>query len=203
LFALPTYIFIGAILFMIGSGMLQCLGGCPQAAALPLHHVSALTPTLILRAFSGGTTALTGTEAISNGVPAFRYPQSKNAATTLTAMAVTAITMFLGISLLADVTNVHFTHSSSQTVVAQVAVALFGQGFMFYVVQASTALVLVLAANTAFNGLPRLAAVLAKDRFLPRQFLNLGDRLVYSNGVIALACASAVLVWASTPTRAG
>lgn len=198
LFAIPTYLFIAAIVFMVGSGLVQCLGGCPQAssAALPLKDAASLSPLLLLRAFSGGTTALTGTEAISNGVPAFRYPQSRNAATTLAIMGVTAIMMFLGISLLADLTNVHFVHSSNQTVLAQIAVTVFGHGFLFYLVQATTALILVLAANTAFNGLPRLAAVLAGDRFLPRQFLNLGDRLVYSNGIMVLALAASVLVWA-------
>jgi hypothetical protein len=110
-------------------------------------------------------------------------------------MAVLAITMFLGVSALAQFTQVHFTQGSTQTVVAQIATAVFGHGAMFYLIQVATALVLVLAANTAFNGLPRLSAVLAEDRFLPHQFMNLGNRLVYSNGIILLAAIASVLIW--------
>lgn len=197
LFAVPTYLFVASILFMILTGAVECVGGCPQAASAGMHltQLQALTPFLVLRAFSGGTTALTGTEAISNGVPAFRYPQSRNAAQTLGIMAALAVTMFVGISVLAHLTHVHYTDASARTVVAQIALTVFGNGFAFYLVQASTALILVLAANTAFNGLPRLAAVLARDHYLPRHFLNLGDRLVYSNGIIVLAIAASLLVW--------
>jgi amino acid transporter len=196
LFAIPTYGFVISIYVMLASGFAQCIGGCPQAESagqhLEPHH--ALTLFLILKAFSAGTTALTGVEAISNGVPEFRYPQSRNAATTLTLMGVLAISMFLGISWLADHTNVVYTEESERTVVAQMAHAVFGGGLMFYVVQIMTAGILILAANTAYQGFPRLASILAKDRFMPRQFMNRGDRLVFSNGVLILALLASILV---------
>jgi amino acid transporter len=197
LFSVPTYLFVGSILTMIALGAVRCIGGCPQASSAnaPLAHTQALTWFVILRAFAAGNTALTGTEAISNGVPAFRFPQSKNAAATLVIMASLSITMFLGVSTLAHLTHVHVTPDSAQTVVAQIAGTVFGRGAMFYVVQIATALILVLAANTAFNGLPRLCAVLAQDRSLPRHFMNLGDRLVYSNGILILTGVASLLIW--------
>lgn len=197
LFALPTYVFVVMVLLTIVVGAARCASGCPLAPShsLPLHATETLGWYVLLRAFSGGTSALTGTEAISNGVPAFRYSQSRNAADTLAIMGAIAITMFVGISVLTVLLHVHFTGSSSQTVLAQVGATVLGRGFLFYLLQASTALILMLAANTAFNGLPRLEAVLARDRFLPRHFLNLGDRLVYSNGIVILAVVAGLLVW--------
>jgi amino acid transporter len=196
LFAIPTYGFVLSIYILLATGFLRCLGGCPQAESAHLHlePKSPLTIFLILKAFSAGTTALTGVEAISNGVPAFRYPQSKNAATTLTMMGVMSISMFLGISWLAKHTGVVITEESEQTVVAQIASTVFGGGFMFYVVQAMTAGILILAANTAYQDFPRLASILAKDRFMPRQFMNRGDRLVFSNGILILAVLAALLI---------
>ena len=146
----------------------------------------------ILLAFSSGATALTGVEAISNGVPAFRRPQSKNAAETLAIMGVISVGMFLGISFLAS--RMHVTVSDERSVVGQVAHTVFGGGFGFYFVQIFTTAILVLAANTSYQDFPRLSAILARDRFLPRQFANRGDRLVFSNGVIVLGVFAGLLV---------
>jgi amino acid transporter len=196
LFAIPTYGFVLSIYIMLATGFVECVGGCPQAesAGIELEPEHALTIFLILKAFSAGTTALTGVEAISNGVPAFRYPQSRNAATTLMMMGVMSISMFLGISWLANHTNVVFTEESERTVVAQIAAAVFGGGVMFYVVQAMTAAILILAANTAYQDFPRLSSILAQDRFMPRQFMNRGDRLVFSNGIVILALLASLLI---------
>nr|MBA3622789.1 APC family permease [Euzebyales bacterium] len=196
LFALPTYAFVVTMYVLVVSGLVQCLGGCPQAptAGTELEVESALTLFVILRAFSSGATALTGVEAITNGVPAFRYPQSRNAATTLGIMGCIAVTLFLGISYLATATNVVAFEGMPRTVTAQIALAVFGSGFGFYAVQVVTALILILAANTAYADFPRLSSVLTGDRFLPRQFAALGDRLVFSNGALVLAVAASLLL---------
>jgi amino acid transporter len=195
-FAIPTYTFVATIYLLIVTGLLRCVGGCPQAesAGTALEVESALGLFLVLRAFSSGATALTGVEAISDGVAAFRYPQSRNAAATLGIMGVIAVTMFLGISYLATATNVVATEGMERTVVAQIAAAVFGQGPLFYLVQVVTAAILILAANTAYADFPRLASILAGDRFLPRQFLSRGDRLVFSNGVLVLAVSASLLL---------
>lgn len=199
LFAVPTYGFVLAIYLMIVTGVVKCLGGCPQAesAGLELDPETLVGPILMIRAFAAGTTALTGVEAIADGVPAFRYPQSKNAAQTLVIMAALSISMFVGISWLADNTNVVYAEhfEGQRSVVAQIAAAVFGGGFMFYVVQFMSAAILILAANTAYQDFPRLASILAKDRYMPRQFMNRGDRLVFSNGIIILAVLSGLLIY--------
>ena len=198
LFAIPTYGFIAIVLLMIGLGIVKCLGGCPagdEIASAPevASTVQAISLFVILHAFSSGSTALTGVEAISNGVPAFRRPQSKNAAETLAVMGVIAITMFLGISWLAThIENV--TVSDERTVIAQIGHTVFGGGFGFYTLSFFTASILILAANTAYQDFPRLSAILARDRFMPRQFMNRGDRLVFSNGVIGLAFFASVII---------
>jgi amino acid transporter len=195
-FAIPTYGFILSVAVLLLTGVMKCLGGCPtvpDAGSYPPPE-TALTLVLLLKAFSAGTTALTGVEAISNGVTAFRFPQSKNAAITMTLMGAISIPMFVGTSWLADHTGVVFTHGSEQTVIAQMARAVFGAGPFFYVIQIMTAAILFLAANTAFAGFPRLASILATDKFLPRQFMNLGDRLVFSNGVIILTFLASLLI---------
>ena len=196
LFAIPTYGFVLSIYALLVTGFVRCVGGCPVAdsAGTHLEPEQTLTLFLILKAFSAGTTALTGVEAISNGVPAFRYPQSKNAATTLSMMGVMSISMFLGISWLANHTQVVYTEESARTVVAQIAHAIFGGGLMFYVLQTMTAGILILAANTAYQDFPRLVSILAQDRFMPRQFMNRGDRLVFSNGVVILALLASLLI---------
>ncbi len=198
-FAVPVYIFIASILVMVGVGLFRCFGGaCPQAEAVtPIADLAKTAGPVglfvILHAFSSGSAALTGVEAISNGVPAFRRPQSKNAAETLTMMGGFAIVMFLGIAFLAS--RAGATVSDERSVVAQVAHAVFSGGFMFYVVQFFSAAILVLAANTSFQDFPRLSSILARDRFMPRQFQNRGDRLVFSNGVLVLAAFSILLIW--------
>lgn len=197
LFAIPTYGFVICIYTLLITGFIKCVGGCPQAASAgnELHHTAGVVSFfLILKAFAAGTTALTGVEAIADGVQAFRYPQSKNAATTLAVMGGLAGSMFLGISWLADHTNVVFEHGDTQTVVAQISNAIFGGGFMFYLLQALTAGILILAANTAYADFPRLSSILAHDRFMPRQFKSRGDRLVFSNGVVILATMSSALI---------
>ena len=199
-FALPTYMFIVSMLIAVGVGVAKCATtGCPRAVsphAIP-PGTAAIGLFLILKAFSSGASALTGVEAIANGVNAFRRPQSKNAARTLGVLGVVAITMFIGVSYLAVAT--HARPSTSVSVVSQVVRAIFPAGgatsFLFWIVQIFTFAVLILAANTSFQGFPRLSALLAKDRFIARQFTNLGDRLVYSNGVVVLAGAAALLIW--------
>jgi amino acid transporter len=203
IFAVPTYCFIVSIVVMIVVGITRCAtSGCPVAhlpsGILPeadlATTVQAVSVFAILRAFSSGATALTGVEAISNGVPAFRRPQAKNAAETLAIMGAISVTMFLGISFLT--THIHgITISADRSVVSQIASAIFGgSNPFFYVVQAFTAAILILAANTAYQDFPRLASILARDRFMPRQFVNRGDRLVFSNGVVGLALGSIVVI---------
>jgi amino acid transporter len=194
LFAIPTYGFVLSIYVMIIAGFVQCLGGCPEAetANLAIRPEQGLTLFLILRAFSSGSTALTGVEAISNGVPAFRRPAAHNAATTLGMMGAMSITMFIGITFLA--TRFHVRPLEERTVVSQIAETAFGRGFMFFLVQAMTAAILILAANTSYQDFPRLSSILARDRYMPRQFMNRGDRLVFSNGVIVLAILASVLI---------
>ncbi len=199
LFAIPTYGFVASIYVLLAVGLSRCLlSGCPHAV-VP-HDVIALGPAgagvslfIILHAFSSGSTALTGVEAISNGVPAFRRPQSRNAAATLGIMGVISITMFLGISFLAQ--NGRAIPSETKSVVAQIADGVFHGGFFYYGVQVFTAAILILAANTSYQDFPRLSSILARDKFLPRQFENRGDRLVFSNGVIVLAVLASILIY--------
>src|SRR5579884_3800828 len=199
LFALPTYAFVASILALVAAGLGELASGHVPRAVVP-HPLPAGAGTvgafLLLRAFSSGSTALTGVEAIANGVNAFRHPQGKNAATTLAVLGAIAITMFLGVSYLA--VHVQARPSATDSVVSQIARAVFpsgsAAGFMYYAVQGTTLLILVLAANTSFQGFPRLSALLARDRFAPRQFSNLGDRLVFSNGMLVLAAAAAGLL---------
>jgi amino acid transporter len=197
-FAVPTYGFVVSILVLITVGLAQCVGGCPATEAVePIHNAANVATAIglfaVLRAFSSGATALTGVEAISNGVPAFRRPQAKNAAETLAVMGVIAIAMFLGISWLA--THIPGTVASDErSIPAQIAFAVSNGGLGFYLVQAFTAAILILAANTAYQDFPRLSSILARDRYLPRQFMNRGDRLVFSNGIIVLAVASTAMI---------
>ncbi|MGZ4419474.1 MAG: APC family permease, partial [Gaiellaceae bacterium] len=192
LFAIPTYAFVAAMFVMIGTGIGKCAAGSCAQAHVPdpiAAGAGAVGVLVILRAFSSGAAALTGVEAISNGVGAFRPPQGKNAAKTLLVMGGIAISLFLGVSYLA--VHMHARPSSSVSVISEIARATFPSSswssFMYFAVQALTFAILVLAANTSYQGFPRLGAILARDRFFPRQFINLGDRLVYSNGIIVLA----------------
>jgi len=202
LFAAPTYFFIVSILAMLVVGAWRYVTGSLEpapmpAAPLPLGSggVGGLGMFAILTAFSNGCTAMTGVEAVSNGVPAFRPPESRNAASTLVTMVVLSITMFIGITLLAHAYGI--IPSETETVVSQIARGTFGSGSPFYyAVQAGTMLILVLAANTAYADFPRLASIVARDRFLPRQFMNQGDRLAFSNGIVILSVLAGVLLFA-------
>src|SRR5499425_3189735 len=193
LFAVPTYLFVVTFGLLVATGLFRWLHGTLPPPA-PAHEAAtqALTWFLVLRAFSSGCTALTGVEAISNGVPAFRHPEARNAAITMTWMTVILGSMFLGITVLASALGV--APSESETVVSQVARSLFGDGLFYYLVQGSTTLILILAANTSFADFPRLSSLLARDRYAPRQFRTMGDRLVFSNGIVILAGAAALLI---------
>lgn len=220
LFAIPTYVFIGGILLMLAWGAFRALVlddtmRAPTAGftVRPEHQGLAgfALVFLLLRAFSSGCAALTGVEAISNGVPAFRRPKSRNAANTLAMMGLLAVVMFCGIMALAAVTEVRMAENPADDllrdgtpvgpdyvqdpVISQVAAAVFGEGsVLFVVLAAATALVLFLAANSAYNGFPLLGSILAQDRYLPRQLHTRGDRLAFSNGIVLLAGAAALLV---------
>jgi amino acid transporter len=223
-FAIPTYAFIAGVTALIVVAAFKLGAG---------HHVQAESANfrikqardytgfalifLLLRSFASGCTALTGVEAISNGVPAFQKPKSKNAATTLALLGAIAVSMFLAITALAIKAHVHVVDAAhpqnligappgyqQKTVIAQVGAAVFGHGsFGFYYLQAMTALILVLAANTAFNGFPVLASILADDGYLPRQLNTRGDRLAFSNGILLLAGFAMILIIAfgASPTK--
>ena len=203
IFAVPTYLFIGLALLMVGIGLGHMVLG--TAAPLPLQPQAERLPAvpemvgllLLLRAFAGGSVALTGVEAIANGVPAFKPPESRNAADTLVAMGILLGVLFIGITIVASAYRIlpSVDGSGGPTVVALVATAAFGAGSpLFYAFQLSTALILFLAANTSFNAFPRLAAILAEDGYMPRQFAFRGDRLAYSWGIILLAAIAALLI---------
>ena len=217
-FAVPTYGFVLGIFTMIIYGVFQAVTGeAPQAESAAYSVIAeegevGLTGLAFvffaLRAFASGCTALTGIEAIANGVPAFRKPKSKNAATTLALMGGLAMSMFVGITTLAILTDVRYSEDPTiqfvgfgeddvqRSVIAQVSSAVFGDGSApFFYVQAMTAAILILAANTAFNGFPLLGSILAQDRNLPRQLHTRGDRLVYSNGVLLLAVFSGLIIY--------
>lgn len=200
LFAIPTYGFVLMVYGTLITGFVACLDGCPKAetAHIPLEAAQGVTLFLILRAFASGSTALTGVEAIADGVQAFRRPQSKNAATTLGVMGLMTIGMFLGITILARLLEVRVSEhlAVEKSVLAQIGEAVFQGGPPFFVLQVFTALILIVAANTAYQDFPRLSAILARDRFMPRQFMNRGDRLVYSNGIVVLSVLAGLLVWA-------
>jgi len=195
-FAVPTYFFIATMFLLILTGLAHLFLGTPaptvSAAASAPVAVQGLTAFLILRAFASGCTALTGVEAISDGVPVFKTPQADNAGKTLLWMAGILVSMFLSITFLAH----HFgiLPGEGETVVSQLARLVFGTSPLYYAVQAATALILLLAANTSFSDFPRLAMWMARDRFLPRQLANLGDRLVYGNGIILLGILASVLI---------
>jgi len=194
-FAAPTYLFLFAILAMLVAGGVRLLIGGPPPAeinAVPIEGGQALTIFLILRAFASGCAALTGTEAISDGVPAFKPPEWRNARTTLTWMAVILGVLFLGITGLAY--SFHIVPAEGETVVSQVARMVFGTTPLYYYVQMATMLILVMAANTSFADFPRLSYFLARDRFLPHQFQFRGDRLAFSTGIVVLAVLASVLV---------
>jgi amino acid transporter len=194
IFAIPTYLFVGSSLAMIAIGMYRIVvlgDGVPPPAPLPgapdpLQPIGLL---LILRAFASGSVALTGTEAIANGVPAFKPPEPRNAATTLTIVAVLLAVLFIGITFVADSFGiVPIDDPAPKTVISQVAATVFGDSSIgFYLFQTFTALILFLAANTSYNAFPRLAAILARDGYMPRQFSFRGDRLAFTSGIVVLS----------------
>jgi amino acid transporter len=199
LFAFPTYAFMATLYAVIAVGFWKGITGAWPQTVVP-HPLPAGSGTVgvfvLLKAFSSGAVALTGTESISNGVTAFRHPQAQNAARTLLAMGAVAISFFLGVSILA--VKMDARPSETASVLSQIGRAVFPAGstgsFVYYALQALTLAILILAANTSYQGFPRLAALLARDDFFPRQFGNLGDRLVLSNGMLILAGLSAVLI---------
>jgi amino acid transporter len=196
IFAVPTYFFVVSIALLLAAGLYRYLVGgiVPVQAALPAnagHHP--LTTFLLLTAFANGCTAMTGVEAVSNGVPAFRPPEAKNASATLVTMAALAIGMFVGITILAHAYKV--VPNSAESGMSQLGRAIFGgPNIFYYLLQAGTTLILVLAANTAFADFPRLASIVSRDRYLPRQFMNQGDRLAFSNGILVLSTFAAALI---------
>jgi amino acid transporter len=196
IFAAPVYAFVGSVLLLIVVGLWRIAHGLQGepivVSALPVQEP--LTLFLVLRAFASGCAALTGIEAVANGVQAFRAPAAANAARVLSIMATLLAVMVLGTSYLAHALAV--TPSSTETVVSRLGGLVFGYGTLYYILQAATALILILAANTSFADFPRLAAFMAQDGYVPRQFTNLGDRLVYSNGIVALALLAGALIWA-------
>lgn len=195
IFTLPTYLFLVSMAFMIGLGGYQILSGHPPAetvAGLAPQAVEPLSVFLILRAFASGCSALTGTEAISDGVPAFQEPRPRNAAITLGWMATLLGLLFLGITFLAHHYGV--LPRPDETVLSQVARAVLGHGPWYYAIQAFTMAILILAANTSFADFPRLAYFMARDRFLPNQFVFRGDRLAFSTGILSLGILAGILV---------
>jgi len=195
IFAIPTYAFIFIFFALLATGLVRLALG--RLAPIPppeegVRVVHPLTVFLVLRAFASGCTALSGVEAISNGIRAFKKPEADNAGKTLIAMACILGAMFLGITVLAN--YLHVIPHEGESVVSMIGRAVFGDGVPYYALQAATALILALAANTSFADFPRLSAILARDRFLPRQLYNRGDRLVFANGIGALAILAAALV---------
>jgi amino acid transporter len=194
LFALPTYLFISGVFTLIAVGVYRQLTGTftVPSSAETASAMGPITLFLILRAFSGGCAAMTGTEAVANAVQAFRPPEARNATIVLTMMAVILGSMFLGISYLAWSSGA--IPQAHETVLSQIARAAFGSSTFYYFFQLVTMFILILAANTSFAGFPRLASIMARDRYLPRQLFNVGDKLVFSNGIIVLATLASILV---------
>src|SRR5499426_1531231 len=194
LFAAPTYFFIASILAMVGYGLVGArLGWLPEAPYQPhAHGLEGVGLFLFLRAYAAGCTALTGVEAVSNGVPALRPPEGRNGQTVMTWLGVISITMFLGITYLAF--DFGIIPGSDETVVSMLARRVFGLGPFYFAVQAATMLILLLAANTSYADFPRLSSILSRDRYVPRQFGTQGDRLVFSNGILILSGFSILLI---------
>jgi amino acid transporter len=198
IFAIPTYSFVVLALLMVGLGLVNIATGAAHPIDTPNAEplgAAELSVFLLLKAFAGGSVALTGVEAIANGVPAFKPPESKNAANTMTAMAILLGILFIGITVVAHAYQILPTVGDIPTTVSLVAASVFGAGTVLFVLfQAATALILFLAANTSFNAFPRLGAILAVDGYMPRQFAFRGDRLAYSWGIVVLAAVAAALV---------
>jgi amino acid transporter len=201
IFAVPTYLFVGLALAIVAIGAFRMITGTvgpipPEPDAVPFGSET-LGILLLLKAFAGGSVALTGVEAIANGVPAFKPPEAKNAADTMTAMAILLAILFIGLTVFAVTFGLRPTQEGGPSIVALAARTAFGGGSpLFYMFAGSTALILFLAANTSFNAFPRLAAILASDGYMPRQFSFRGDRLAYSWGIVLLAAIAFGILWA-------
>ncbi|MEP7356999.1 MAG: APC family permease, partial [Anaerolineales bacterium] len=195
-FSVPTYVFIIAMFAMLAFGFFKWITGSLGVVELETTTLADVSQQLglflILRAFAAGCTALTGVEAISNGIPAFEPNESHNAGRTLIAMVLVLGTLFMGITLLAH--QMHAIPADTETILSQVARTILGRNVLYYVVQIATALILILAANTSFADFPRLSSLIARDGFLPRPLANLGDRLVFSNGIVLLGALAALLL---------
>jgi amino acid transporter len=199
IFAIPTYLFVFSSFLMIAIGLIKIFNGEGHVATDPLPGTNGVTDAvgvlLLIRAFASGSVALTGTEAIANGVPAFKPPEPRNAATTLTAVAIILAILFIGITFVANGFGILPPHDQEhRTVIAQVAARAFGdESIGFYLFQTFTALILFLAANTSYNAFPRLAAILARDGYMPRQFSFRGDRLAFNSGIVVLSVVALIL----------
>lgn len=200
IFAAPTYIYLAAMFGLLGFGLVRAVTGTLPAYEVPpewleAYGMESISVLLVLRAFASGSVALTGTEAVADGVPAFKPPEVRNAQIVLLSMGTIFATLFLGISWLSSQIGIVPSPHETETVISQLTRTLVGVGSPYYLfVQFATAVLLLLAANTAFNGFPRLASVIAGDRYLPRQFQFRGDRLAFSVGIVVLAAISAVLI---------
>jgi len=194
MFAAPTYFFVVSILAMVGYGLVGAMFGLLPEAPYEPHPpgLEGLGLFLLLRSYAAGCTALTGVEAVSNGVQALKPPEGRNAQIVMTWLGVISITMFLGITYLAF--DFGIVPGGDETVVSKIAHRVFGTGVPYYCVQAATLLILVLAANTSYADFPRLSSILSRDRFVPRQFANQGDRLVFSNGILILSGFAILLI---------
>ena len=197
-FAIPTYFFVVVMAITVGIGLFRFLSGSLGAVVDPPHFeprdvISVITPFILLHAFANGTTALTGVEAISNGITAFKEPRSKNAGITLIWMSVILGSLFLGLSFLTG--KIHAVFSEEETVISQLARTVYdGRGWLYYMLISGTTVILIMAANTAFADFPRLGALHAGDGFLPRQLTYRGSRLVYSRGIMTLAVIASILI---------
>ena len=197
IFAGPTYFYVLSVAGVLAIGLVRVLTGdipAPVAPPVPVPGTEPLSAFLILRAFSSGSVGLSGTEAVANGVPAFKDPSARNASVVLVLMGTMFGSLFLAISFLATRLGIQVDATETKSVLGLLTQSIVGDGLYFYVVQAATAIILILAANTSFSGFPRLASILAVDRFMPRQFSQRGDRLAFSFGIIVLAIISALLL---------
>ena len=199
IFAIPTYVYVVSLVGLIAYGVFRVVTGAVPAAAVPpdpapAQGIAALSVLLVLRSFASGSVALTGAEAVANGVPSMKTPETRNAAITLVCMALSFSAIFLGLTFLAQAIGVAPDQNELETLNSLVTRSLIGDGPGYYLVQVSTAVILALAANTGFTGFPRLAAVLANDRFMPRHFADRGERLAFSFGIVVLAGLAAIVL---------
>ncbi|MBM7652731.1 APC family permease [Neobacillus cucumis] len=196
-FAFPTYLFIFCMLTLVGKGLFDWLTGASQAThhvTIPTELPASLTWFVLLKAFSSGCSAVTGIEAISNAVPHFRNPAQKNAKRTMVTLGVLLSIIFGGVTIISRAYDIHPDPTGTKTVLSLVAEDAFGRGIFYYIIQFATMTILILAANTAFNGFPILGSLMAQDKNLPRMFANRGDRLAFNYGIITLGVLASILL---------